>query len=247
MNPVFAPESIAALASRFREPAYVVSDEARGGLGLAAGADPGRDVVAVLPPLFPEWLGDRSFGEAHGVRFPYVAGEMANGIATAELVTAMAEADMLGFFGAAGLEVDRVERAVEKLAAALPGRGNWGVNFIHSPHSLQDEERLVDMLLRRGVSRVSCSAFMELTPAVVRLAASGLHADASGRIRRRTHLFAKVSRPEVAEKFMSPAPAGVLDSLAAAGRLTAEEAALAARVPIAEDVTVEADSGGHTV
>ena len=45
---------------------------------------------------------------------------------------------------------------------------------------------------------------------------------------------------------MSPPPAEMLHALVARGRLTAEEAQLAARVPLAEDVTVEADSGGHT-
>ncbi len=59
-------------------------------------------------------------------------------------------------------------------------------------------------------------------------------------------MFAKVSRPEVAEKFMSPAPAELLAALVARGQLTDSEARLAARVPVAEDVTVEADSGGHT-
>ena len=34
-----------------------------------------------LPPVYPEWLGDRTFQESHGVRFPYVMGSMANGIA----------------------------------------------------------------------------------------------------------------------------------------------------------------------
>src|SRR5262249_19118842 len=56
-----------------------------------------------LPPLYPEWLGDRSFAEAHGIRFPYATGSMANGIATPRLVIAVARAGMLGFYGAAGL------------------------------------------------------------------------------------------------------------------------------------------------
>ena len=37
-----------------------------------------------------------------------------------------------------------------------------------------------------------------------------------------------------------------LDALVREGKLTAEEARLARRVPLAEDVTVESDSGGHT-
>jgi PfaD family protein len=63
---------------------------------------------------------------------------------------------------------------------------------------------------------------------------------------RPVRIFAKVSRPEVAEKFMSPAPAGLLAALVARGQLTQDEGRLAAQVPVAEDATVEADSGGHT-
>src|SRR5262249_28238828 len=60
------------------------------------GTRPGScEVMATLPPVYPEWLGDRSFTTAHGVRFPYVAGEMANGIATTRMVVAMARAQML--------------------------------------------------------------------------------------------------------------------------------------------------------
>ncbi|MEM1034875.1 MAG: 2-nitropropane dioxygenase, partial [Myxococcota bacterium] len=49
-----------------------------------------------------------------------------------------------------------------------------------------------------------------------------------------------------ARAFMSPAPRRLLDGLVERGQLTSEEARLARRVPVAEDVTVEADSGGHT-
>jgi trans-AT polyketide synthase, acyltransferase and oxidoreductase domains len=59
-------------------------------------------------------------------------------------------------------------------------------------------------------------------------------------------VFAKISRPEVAEPFMSPAPPAMLQALVTQGQITAEEAALAAHVPLAEDITAEADSGGHT-
>jgi PfaD family protein len=45
---------------------------------------------------------------------------------------------------------------------------------------------------------------------------------------------------------MSPAPAELLKGLVEKGLITHAEAELAARVPVAEDITVEADSGGHT-
>ena len=250
--PAFDPRQIAAYLQQVREPLHIVSGGPGPGLGVAPGggiaaaAAGDFQLVGLLPPLYPEWLGDRAFCEAHGVRFPYVAGEMANGIATTRMVIALARAEMLGFFGAAGLGLESVERAVHELSGVLGGRPGWGVNLIHSPAEPALEERVADLLLRRGVRRISASAFMEITPALARCAAAGLTLDPAGRIVRPVHMFAKVSRPEVAEKFMSPAPGQVLAALVARDQLTESEARLAARVPVAEDVTVEADSGGHT-
>jgi len=247
----------------FRQPAHIIRARAghEPGVGLegslvtsasasissaAAGGATGYEVLGTLPALYPEWLGDRSFTRAHGVRFPYVAGEMANGISTVASVVAMARAQMLGFFGAAGLALPTVERAVDELVRTLRGLDNWGVNLIHSPAEAGREDRLVELLLRARVPKLSASAYMELTPAVVRCAVAGLRSGPDGEVVRARHLFAKVSHPEIAAKFLSPAPAELLRALQDRGQITAEEARLAARIPLAEDVTVEADSGGHT-
>ncbi len=254
-GPVFDPSGLAAAVARVREPVHVVHDPAQARVGLAIGGEvlPARELgasdyplLATLPATYPEWLGDRSFNEAHGVRFPYVAGEMANGIATARMVIAMAEAGMLGFFGAAGLSYERVAEGLEVISGALGERAPWGVNLIHSPAEPELEERVAELLIRRGVRRISASAFMALAPSVVRCAAAGLTVDAEGRIVRRHHVFAKISRAEVAAQFMAPPPAAMLRALVEQGKLTHAEAELAARLPVAEDITVEGDSGGHT-
>jgi trans-AT polyketide synthase/acyltransferase/oxidoreductase domain-containing protein len=252
----FHADELSGLLPQVREPLHIVRDGTSGRIGLAMGgkivtSDTHREgdysLMATLPALYPEWMGDRSFGEVHGVRFPYVAGEMANGIATTRLVSAMGQAGMLSFFGAAGLAFERVEQAVDELDSKLGESAPWGVNLIHSPNEAALENRVADLLIRRGVRRISASAFMEITPAVARCAASGLRIDpSSGRIQRRHQVFAKISRPEVATQFMSPPPAQMLQTLVAQGLLTSSEAQLAARLPIAEDITVEADSGGHT-
>jgi PfaD family protein len=247
--PAFGGPGLLAAVRRIREPLYLI-DGGPAGTGVAVGGrvggPDGFPVAGTLPPLYPEWLGDRTFAETHQTRFSYAAGEMAGGIATTTLVTEMARAGMLAFFGSAGLPLSRVEAAIGELTSRLPGQASWGVNLIHSPAKPAFEDALADLLLRTGVPAVSASAFMELTPAVVRLACSGLGLDDQGRVRRPRRLLAKVSRPEVAAQFLAPAPPGMLADLVAAGQLTAREAELAARVPVAEDITVEADSGGHT-
>jgi trans-AT polyketide synthase/acyltransferase/oxidoreductase domain-containing protein len=268
----FAPADLLLAIGRPREAAHVVRYGKDGPLGVAFDGErsldalstatgstaPGTETalpwLATLPPLYPEWLGDRAFNEAHGVRFPYVAGAMANGIATVEMVVAMARAQMLGFFGAGGLEPQDVADAVARIQHSL-GDGSaeggpcplpWGSNLIHSPQDPQIEAAVAELYIRRGVRRVSASAYMKLTAPLVRYAASGLSQLPDGRVVRRHHVFAKISRPEVAELFCAPAPAALLSQLVAAGQLTSQEAELAARVPVASEITAEADSGGHT-
>jgi PfaD family protein len=239
---------------RVREPAVVLRDPRTGAVFARAGraddgdaATAGFEVVGYLPPLYPEWLGDRGFLATHGLRFPYVTGSMANGIATPRLVASMAGAGMLGFFGAAGLAFDRVEAGLDEVERLLEGRAvAWGANLIHSPDEPELEMRVAELFIRRGVPCVETSAYLDLTPTVVRLAYAGAYEDANGYVVRPRHIFAKVSRPEVARLFMSPAPEGMLRELVAAGHLTEAEAALGARWPVSQDITVESDSGGHT-
>jgi trans-AT polyketide synthase/acyltransferase/oxidoreductase domain-containing protein len=251
--PAFDAAALARACAEIRATHHVVRDERDGRLGVGVGgectegaASPAWTVQATLPPMYPEWLGDRGFTETHGLRFPYVAGAMANGIATVALVSALSRAGCLGFFGAAGLSPGRVEAAIDQLQRDLGAATNWGVNLIHSPAEPTLEDTVVDLLLSRGVRCVEASAYMALTPAVVRYAATGLARDGNGRIQRRHRVVAKISREEVARRFLEPPPAELLALLVGRGQLTPDEAQLAAQLPLAEDITCEADSGGHT-
>ena len=249
----FAASDIIRAVRAFRTPCAVVVDSHSGRLGvgldgqlapLATGD--GAPCLAVLPALFPEWLGDRGFCEVHGTRFPYVTGAMARGIATARMVIEVSRAGMLGFFGSAGLSIDEVRDALVKLTRELGDRTAWGCNLIHSPDDPELEDQLVDLFLRHSVTRVSASAFMRLSKSVVRYAFSGVRVDPNGQIIRPNHVFAKVSRREVARHFMAPPPPEMLADLVQSGGLTQDEAHLANRLPVAEDITAESDSGGHT-
>jgi trans-AT polyketide synthase/acyltransferase/oxidoreductase domain-containing protein len=256
----FHPADILARIGSVRSAAAVVRDPSTGAVGLGLGgqlgfAGPGVagwPVLGQLPALYPEWLGNRSFGEVHGARFAYVQGAMANGIATTDMVIAMSKAGFLGFFGAAGLNPDQVSAGVDRLQGALGdgdvarGAPTWGCNFIHSPNEPTIEAAVADLYIRRGVRRISAAAFMGLTEPLVRYAYTGVFEDAHGRVHRRNAVFAKISRPEVARRFMEPAPKAMLDKLVAKGWLTADEARIGASLPVAEDYIVESDSGGHT-
>ncbi len=236
------------------KPVYVVDDDGRLGIGSGGsistcdameGGGESYPLKAFVPPVLPQNLGDAGFCEDHGLRYAYVAGAMANGITSAEMVEVMGRAGMLGFYGAAGLELDQVEQAIDRIQKNL-GSLPYGFNLIHSPNDPALEAAVVDLYLGRGVTLVSASAFLGLTKPLVKYRVTGIHRDDTGQIVVPNKVVAKVSRVEVARKFFSPAPDEILKALVDEGSITPEQAQLAKEVPVAQDLTAEADSGGHT-
>jgi PfaD family protein len=241
----------AALTDRHRPLVLVAT---AGGPALATagsvvlGGEPGPDALPVVGFAAPgrvSDLGDPTFRTDHQLKFAYLAGAMANGIGSVEIVEAMGRAGMLGFFGAAGLSLPTVEKAVDRIRRDL-GDVPFGFNLIHSPNEPRLEVDVADLYIRRGVRLVEASAYLDLTLPVVRYRLHGIHRDATGAIVTPNRIIAKVSRIEVASKFFAPAPERFVTALVSAGELTTAQAELAAQVPVAQDVTAEADSGGHT-
>ncbi|MBQ0826803.1 ACP S-malonyltransferase [Streptomyces sp. RG38] len=191
-------------------------------------------------------LGSEAFRTAYGTRYAYACGSMYRGIASEDLVIRAARAGLLAFFGSGGLERARIASAVDRITAELGPGAPFGVNLVHNPTLPAVEDDTVDLLLSRGIRTVEASAFMKVTRALVHYRLSGLTKGPDGEVRITHRLIAKVSRPEVAESFLSPPPQRLVGLLEQEGLVTAEQAALATQVPMADDLCVEADSGGHT-
>ena len=250
--PVGGASALAAALRAVHSPICLVEVDrqvaaASGGQALLGGAPPpgALPLLAWAPALPPASLGEASFRRDHGLRYAVVAGSMANGIASEALVETMGEHGMLGFFGSAGLDPARVEAAIDRLQRSLGDRAH-GFNLIHSPNEPDLEAAVAALYLRRQVRRIEASAYLRLTLPLLRYRYAGIHRGPDGEVRAPNQVMAKVSRLEVARQFLAPAPAQMLAALVAEGTLTAGEAELAATLPVASDLTAEADSGGHT-
>jgi trans-AT polyketide synthase/acyltransferase/oxidoreductase domain-containing protein len=229
---------IADALSRVTRP-FLLHREQDPGLGDSSGPE------IQVPACLPRDLGDATFLRDHGLRFPYIAGAMANGISSPELVEEMGRAGMLGIFGAAGLAPAKVEAAVDRLTMRLGDRP-WGCSLLHSPFEQGLESKLTDIYINHGVRLVSAGAYMDVSLPLVRYRVQGIATDASGRVVTPNKIIGKVSRIEVARKFLAPPPERMLAELVGRGEIDESQARMAATVPLAQDLTVEADSGGHT-
>lgn len=237
-------DGIRQIIGQLELPCYVVRTDQ--GIGVTTQPPQlGASVVTAVGPLPPHRLGSSQFQVHHGVTNSYMGGAMAGGIASEELVIALAKSGCLASFGAAGLLPDRVDRALRRFAEEIPGLP-FAANLIHSPSEEALERGAVELYLRHGVQCVEASAFLDLTQHVVRYRVAGLARATDGSVVIGNRLIAKVSRPEVAALFMRPAPESLVAHLLSDRLITAEQAMLARSVPMADDITIEADSGGHT-
>ena len=186
--------------------------------------------------ITPDSLGSQEFKQAYHLKYAYVTGAMAKGIASKELVVKIAKAGMMGFFGTGGLNLSKVAETIQFIQRELNAEQSYGMNLLHNPSNPSLEEETVDLFLKMGVKNIEAAAFMQITPALVRYRLKG----------HDNKIMAKVSRPEIAQAFLSPAPERIIKKLLDSNKISQAEAALAKTMPMADDICVEADSGGHT-
>ena len=188
-------------------------------------------------------FGDEEFKKTYGLKYALYGGAMANGIASSDMVIALGKAGCMGSYGSGGMRLDVVEKEIDKIKDALCGKP-YMINML-SNRNLQMEMELAKLLVEKNVPAVEASAYIVPSDALVYYRVKGLQ-EADGRIVIPHKIIAKVSREEVLEKFVAPPPAESVASLLKGGFITEQEAALAEKIPMADDITVEADSGGHT-
>ncbi|MGL4208656.1 MAG: PfaD family polyunsaturated fatty acid/polyketide biosynthesis protein [Candidatus Adiutrix sp.] len=203
------------------------------------------DLKGMIPQIHPNALGSSAFRAEYGLKMAYVGGAMVGGISSVAMVTALTEGGALGVFGASGLPPSKVEDAVVSLKQSL-GDKIFGCCLINTPHDPTWEEAVAEIYLKRQVRLIEASAFMQLTPTLVRYRLSGATRRPDGSIYTPNRIMAKVSRVELARRFFSPASDKLVAEALRRGWITQEEAELAPFIPVAGDLTAEADSGGHT-
>jgi trans-AT polyketide synthase/acyltransferase/oxidoreductase domain-containing protein len=104
----------------------------------------------------------------------------------------------------------------------------------------------VKLYLEHNIRLISAAAFMRMTLPLVYYRVKGIYRDQNNYIISPNRIIAKVSRIEIARQFFAPPPEKLVTQLLESGLITQEEAELSQKIPMAQDLTAEADSGGHT-
>ncbi|MHA7841143.1 MAG: ACP S-malonyltransferase [Gammaproteobacteria bacterium] len=184
------------------------------------------------------------FCQKYNVTYPYVTGSMYKGIASSDLVIKMAKNKLLGFLGTGGMPLKDIEQSIDNIQSRVDHSNTYGVNLLCSLDNPKIEMDQVELFLSKGVQIIEASAFILITPALVLFRLKGI-VDGENKVNNH-RIIAKVSRPEVATLFLSPPPLDVVDALLEEGKITKKQAELSQYFPVASDLSIESDSGGHT-
>jgi len=202
--------------------------------------------ISAFPEKSGDKLGNTSFKQDYGLKYACLAGAMYRGIASKELVVSMGRAGLMGFLGTGGLSLEQVESDIDYIQRELDGSEAHGMNLIAHASDPSMEMKTVDLYLKKGVQVIEASAFMQITPALVYYRLKGMHKNEEGIVECKNKIIAKLSHPKVAQDFMSPAPERLVSKLLEENKITSEQALWSKSIPMANDICVEADSGGHT-
>ncbi|NTW44615.1 MAG: 2-nitropropane dioxygenase, partial [Anaerolineaceae bacterium] len=212
-------EKVKSLLSAIDQPIWVVLDngdafitEKEGYLTTENTHSSSFERYGFIPAMPIESFGDPTFMQTYGTRFALYGGAMANAIASVEMVIAMGKAGMMCSYGSAGVSPTRVEDAIQRIQKELP-EGPYAINLIHSPNEPSLERRLVDLYLNYEIKVIEASAYMDLTYGLVHYRVAGLSRASDGSIIIGNHIIAKISRKEVARKFMMPPSEDLLKQL----------------------------------
>lgn len=190
-------------------------------------------------------LGSASFRERYRLKANCLIGGMYQAISSKEMITALRMSHLLGFYGTGGVSFEQIQKDIRY----IKGQGNeemtYGVNLVSDTAYGDKEERLVTFLIEEKVSVIEASGYIYITDPLIKFLAAGL-CEEDGQIKRKHHIIAKISRPEIAEMFMKPAPENVIKHLVQNQKITDQQADWLRNMPVADDICVEADSGGHT-
>ncbi|BBB92533.1 MAG TPA: ACP S-malonyltransferase [Methylomusa anaerophila] len=196
--------------------------------------------------ITPESLGSSQFKKDYNLKYAYLTGGMYRAVASKEMVVKIGKAGMMGFFGTGGLDLFQIKDGIKYIQTELDAGQAYGMSLVHNMADQEMEERTIDLFLETGVKHIEAAAFLNVTPALVKYRAQGIVRDRQGKPITSNKIIAKISRPEVAAAFLTPAPERIVAKLLAESKITQEQAGLLKEIPMADDICVEADSGGHT-
>lgn len=197
--------------------------------------------------LTPEMLGNPLFQERYHSRLSYYAGSMANGVSSIEMVKKMANASILSIFGSGGYANETLREKLVELKSSIESGKPYGVCYIANINDERKELEQAKLFVDAQVPVIEVAACTSITKSLVYLRLSGIYFDEEKKtIKFPRRLIGKCSRIEVAKQFMSKPPKEYVDELVQEGMLTKQEALIASRVSMTDDIAVEADSGGHT-
>lgn len=191
-------------------------------------------------------LGNDEFKQDYNIQYPCIVGSMGKGISSEEMVVKLGNSDMLGIVGTKGLDLNDIEVIISNIQRRLDNGKPYGFNLTYSPYDNKREKDLIRLYLKNEVRTIEVSQYINITEELVKYRLKGLYRNDDGIVITDNKIIAKVSRSEVVEVFLKPAPQHIVEKLFEEHEITKEQADMAKEVPMCDDLCCQALSAAYT-
>ncbi|MFC1745257.1 1-acyl-sn-glycerol-3-phosphate acyltransferase [Candidatus Riflebacteria bacterium] len=240
---------------KLETPIYLVKNENRLGLfetGSAKAKITSPDLkklkgnpqlISILPGLNIQNLGSKEFQTVHGVRHSYCTAPLPFGISGKQMLSSLATAGFLPFFGSTGLNLGEIKNSLKQIRDRV-GNKTFGVGISFVPYDKEREWQLILILIKLGIRHLWVSHYPYPTEALTFFRLNGIKQNSIGAIEPQNFIFARVSHLETVKRFVAHPPKNVVERLWQDGRISEQEKNLSCKIGLSEDIIVHGEGSG---
>ena len=187
-------------------------------------------------------LGSNLFRQNYQAKYAYMVAGLQGGAMSYEMLKTLRINNILGFLGTSIVPLAdtlRIVEAAKQDHLPMP----YGLTVMYDQLVAIREEQVLALAAKNDIPYIEAVGYLQPSTALVRYKFSQVAQSATGKAYSPRKIFARASRPEIAQMFLSPPSAKVLAQLTAEGVLTPQQAEMAKQLPIADELIIEGNSG----
>lgn len=190
-------------------------------------------------------LGSEEFKKAYDVDFAYAAGGMCRGISSVAMIKKLAASRILGFLGTYRLKLHEVKVLIDQALASIEHH-RIGVNVTYDALNSKDHIDIMEYIIKTEIRNLEVSDYRMIDLSIVKYRLKSIYMDKNSMLVIPHKILAKASNREMAEKFCSPAPKEVVQTLYQNNEITEFEARYAKYIPMCDDLCIEYHMQGQS-
>lgn len=188
-------------------------------------------------------LGSSDFKTEYDTEFAYVVGGLYHGVSSAAMIRTLNNAGIVGFLGLQGMDLNAGKELLDTALQSVP-KERIGTHIVYNGLKPEESASALQMIIEYDIRRIEISGFFKPSQELILYRLRGLSYGKNDIPQSAYKMIVYVNNPKVMEEFLKPASEQLIGRLLTQRKITEEEAVIAAKLPICDDICIDNVSSG---